>query len=175
VRSILRRHLDPRPATAAAPACPRHLASDPGRRAQRQPGPGQTTARPPVEIAIYPDAVARRAPSGHTAPTTAPRPDALADAPGEIPHISWQAITASARRLATQTETPQVTACRCLRSRWHRTDLRTTDITRLFIALLPSRCFALPGTFRVVTQQVRLTRGAACSQWWAPAPGHHHY
>ena len=53
-----RRHLDPGPAAAPAPARPRHLASGPGRRARRRPGrPDDGPGHPAVEIAIYPDVI----------------------------------------------------------------------------------------------------------------------
>lgn len=41
-----RRHLDPGPAAADAPARPRHLAAGPGQRARRQPSPAWRRSRP---------------------------------------------------------------------------------------------------------------------------------
>jgi hypothetical protein len=43
---------------------------------------------------------------------------------GEMPHISWQTSAATAQRLATQTETPQVSSMPLPQIRWQRTRKR---------------------------------------------------
>jgi len=43
------------------------------------------------------------------------------EAHGEMPHISWQTSAATAQRLATQTETPQVSSMPLPQIRWQRT------------------------------------------------------
>jgi len=72
---ILRQHLDPGPAEAVAPVRPRPLASDPGRRAQRQPRPARPRPGPRRrDRDLSRRRGAPRAASGRTAPSTAPRP-----------------------------------------------------------------------------------------------------